>query len=101
MPERQFALIKLSKGDYLLPGNDAKTLYRLHSYIDGPSGGLDPEQFPTDQTYWVVRKWHREISPEVLEFSPPNPDNPDEWEHVEEWFPTRAKAIEHTLEVTP
>ena len=30
--ERKYALIKILAGDYLLPGNDAHTLWRIRRY---------------------------------------------------------------------
>lgn len=94
--ERKYVLTKVASGDYLLPSNDGKILWRIHSFTEGPSSGLG-ESIPTDRTFWAIKKWRRALSQEALEISPPNPDDWDQWEHVEEWFDTRAKAIEAAL----
>lgn len=55
--ERKYQLIKIEAGDYLLPGNDGETLWRVVKSEDGPSYGLDPEQFPNDFTIWLTYRW--------------------------------------------
>lgn len=63
--ERKYALAKIEAGDYLLPGNDGKTIWRLVKGEDGPSYGLDPEQFPDDFTIWGVYRWEGRGHPET------------------------------------
>jgi hypothetical protein len=50
MAERRYSLTKLGPGDYLLPSNDGETLWRIATYTDGPSFGLD--DWPRDRTFW-------------------------------------------------
>ena len=52
--ERKYALIKIKPGDYFLPSNDGRTLWRITSYEDGPSSGLD---WPRDRTLWQLWRW--------------------------------------------
>lgn len=39
--ERKYAMTRIATGDYLLPSNDARTIWRIERYTDGPSLGLD------------------------------------------------------------
>lgn len=55
MIERKYQLIKIDAGDWLLPGNDGKTLWRIAKYEDGPSYGL--EDWPADKEFWGAWKW--------------------------------------------
>ena len=52
--ERKYALKRIKAGDYLLVGNDDKTLWRIRTYEDGPSHGLD--SMPRDREFWGVWK---------------------------------------------
>jgi hypothetical protein len=63
--ERKYALAKIEAGDWLLPGNDGKTLWRLVKSEDGPSYGLDPDTFPDDFTVWLAYKWEGRGRPET------------------------------------
>lgn len=92
-PERKYAMTKISKGDYLLPGNDGKTIYRLEQYEDGPSYGL--YDWPRDKLLWAVWRWTGD--PNCVDVS----DSParwcDYWELVADVFPTRREAIGRAL----
>jgi hypothetical protein len=65
IPERKYALAKIETGDYLLLGNDGKTLWRFVKSEDGPSYGLDPDVFPKDFTVWCVYRWDGRGRPET------------------------------------
>lgn len=94
--ERKYVLTKLASGDYLLPGNDDVTLWRLHTYEDGPSHGI--EEWPRDRTLWALRKWDRPINPDNhADLDAINPDDWDRWLPVEDGFLTRSEAIERAL----
>jgi len=85
--ERKYAMTRIATGDYLLPSNDAQTLYRLRSYVDGPSGGLD---WPRDRTLWCVARWVGELDPNatietLLDM--------DRWDDVATCLDTRREAI--------
>lgn len=68
--ERKYALTKIKAGDWLLVGNDGKTLWRIATYEDGESFGL---QGVPDKTLWGVWKLSR-AGAEI----------PD-WEELEDW----------------
>jgi hypothetical protein len=96
-PERKWVLTKVGPGDYLLPSNDAQTLWRLRSYEDGPSHGLDVN-WSRDRTFWELWRWkgrideHEEIAESLDEgrWS-------DRWEHVESSLASRREAIDAAL----
>jgi hypothetical protein len=51
MSERLFALTKVEPGDYLLPGNDERTLWRIAKYEDVETFELGIE---SDCVFWGV-----------------------------------------------
>lgn len=88
--QRKYALTKVGKGDWLLPSNDGRTIWRIAQYEDGPSHGLI--DWPRDERVWGVWKWtgHGDAV------------DPDEWADWEMWIgtlTTRATAIEEALSV--
>lgn len=88
--KRKYALTKVKAQDYLLPSNDAKTIWRLTTYMEGPSSGV--EHMERDETFWGVWKW---TGREGLDgFSP---DDWAHWEFHEGWHATRAEAINAAL----
>lgn len=91
-PQRKYALTKLAPGDWLLPSNDRKTLWRIATYIDGPSTGLD--DMPRDKTFWGVWKWigRTELPRDEidLEFG-------DSWSLLSEWHESRREAIDEAM----
>lgn len=94
MSERKYALMKLAPGDWLLPSNDHKTLWRIATYTDGPSTGMD--HMPRDKEFWGVWKWvgraefpRDEID---LEFG-------DSWAMKSDWHETRREAVDAALDL--
>lgn len=87
--ERKYSLIKIAKGDYLLPGNDGRTVWRLGTYTDGPSNGLT--DWPRDRLVWGVWKWVGDSTVYV------DTGSWERWEMHEGCLPTRAEAIESAL----
>lgn len=94
MAERKYALTRLGRGDYLLPSNDGATLWRIRTYVDGPSAGLD---IPRDRTFWSVWKCHGIIGPGMQV----DPDDEEAWEFYEGLLETRREAIGRALELEP
>ena len=90
--ERKYALTKVAPGDYLLPSNDAGTLWRLSRYKDGPTYGLVVDWL-RDRDFWGL--WRYTYSLHALE--PVDPDDWSVWECVGDGYETRAEAIREAL----
>lgn len=90
--ERKYVLTRVAKGDYVFPSNDAATIWRVHTYEDGPSHGLD---WPRDRTLWALRRWW--ITVDATSRSYVEVDDWDRWVIVQDGFERRADAIEAAL----
>lgn len=89
MTERKYVLTKLGKGDYLLPSNDKETIWRIGTYEDGPTYGLD---WPRDLTLWALWRWRAEEADVALAL-----DTWESWDRAEDGFKTRAEAIDAAM----
>lgn len=85
--EQKFVLTRVATGDYLLPSNDAQTIWRIHRYVEGPSTGLD---WPRDRQVWGIWKW-REVGTHI------DPDDWDAWEFWDGLFDKRSQAVDVAL----
>ncbi len=85
--QRKYALMKVRAGDYLLPDNDGKTIWRLARYEDGPSFGW--RDIPRDEFFWGVWRWDGSGAPEVEGWL--------NWACCAIGLATRAEAIQHAL----
>lgn len=92
MPERKYAMTKIDAGDYLLPANDGETLWRLKTYTEGPSSGLD---WPRDREVWGLWKWRPSAVARV--HGRVDPDDWEDWEFWEGLCETRQEAIDAAL----
>lgn len=91
--ERRYVLTRLGAGDYLLPSNDGRTLWRIRRYTEGPSTGLD---WPRDREVWGIWRWvHRIEGGGQGQFL--DPDDNDSWEFREGMCETRSEAIDAAL----
>jgi hypothetical protein len=88
-PERKYALTKMAAGDYLLPANDGKTIWRIAKYTDGPSLGLD---IPSDREFWALWSWTGEFGPDAQIGS-----GWEDWEMQSGLLDSRADAIAEAL----
>lgn len=95
-PTRSYRMIRLGKGDYLLPSNDAQTLWRVATYEDGPSHGV--EDWPRDVRLWGLWKWDGGM-PTVDQVAAALDEAlwSDRWEFWEGGYETRKAAIEGAL----
>lgn len=95
MTERKYALTKIKRGDYLLPSNDAKTVWRLATYRDstlsavGTTGGRLNER-----DWWGVWKWTGPL--DAVDIGDAAWDN-GQWQSWDTLLETQAQAIESAL----
>jgi hypothetical protein len=95
--ERRFALTRLRAGDYLLPSNDERGLYRVQAYdedgsLSSYSGGEIRGRF------WLIYVHAGEVDRDALgriTGGVVDPDDSYSWIVIEQGFPTRKAAIEH------
>lgn len=99
--ERTYQMTRLSAGDYLLPANDGKTLWRVAKYSDGPSHGLD---WPSDREVWGA--WRLQGTADDLQRAIDLGDESAEYLGSDLWglevslCETREQAIQGALEST-
>lgn len=77
--ERKYALRKIQAGDWLLYGNDGKTVWRLCRY--------------EDFTAWQVWRWPKTAQPSTVE----DIDDRDRWDLWEQGLESRDDAIQSAL----
>lgn len=92
--ERKYVLTKLGAGDYLLPSNDRKTIWRIHRYTEGPTSGI--MDWPRDVEVWGVSQWTGHRPPQTVD----DIDDWTYWEMVAECEPTRASAIKEAMRLS-
>jgi hypothetical protein len=104
--QRRYALMRVEKGDYLLPSNDAKTLWRISSYFENGSLSVrtDEGEKVIKGTFWQCERYvglaatemdwtEQQLPDDVLD-----PDQRDRYWRTWEWLlPTRAAAIDSAL----
>lgn len=87
-PEHLWSMRRLGSGDYLLPSNDLRHVFRIIASTEGPSSGID--EWRTDRRVWSVRLWT----------GPRLGVDPDAWHHWQEikgLIPRRADAVDAAL----
>lgn len=93
-PERKYALTKLAAGDYLLPSNDAATVWRLSTYTDGPSMGLD--SLKRDREFWGVWRFiGRPVTNGLM--TGEEVEDWNQWEQFDSLLDSRAAAIRSAM----
>jgi hypothetical protein len=91
---RHYAMSRVRAGDYILPANDAKTLWRISRYEDGPTNGLD---LPRDRMFWGCWKWSYPIEDWNAVADPLSWEH---WDYQEGLLATRAEAVEAALSMS-
>lgn len=101
--ERTYAMIRVRAGLYLLPSNDAQTIFRLSSYEehgDGQWQDDDGRWHEIRGTFWEVARMPM-TTMERLTNDPSTDDDSilysDEWESSCAGLRTRREAIEEAL----
>lgn len=91
--ERTYQLTKVRPGDWLLPSNDAKQIWRVCRYRDGADYGLADVKGNWD--VWAVWRWTDPVTingfVDVEDWS--------RWESVSDGYKTRRDAIAAALEL--
>jgi hypothetical protein len=82
--ERKYALTKVGLQDYVLPSNDAKTLWRIATY--GEDDGI---------VYWGIWRWSGRLPTSVLDF------HWECWDMVDGRYETRRDAIREAMRLGP
>ena len=93
--ERGYRLRKISAGDWLLLGNDGRTLWRLNRYQDGPTFGLD--DWPRDRWFWRTLRWPEPISSDTR-LDKFDVSDLGRWHEIASMLATRGAAIEAALD---
>jgi hypothetical protein len=78
---RRYVLTKIKAGDYLLPSNDAQTLWRIAR---------------DEREGWSVWRWADELSEAIFEHL----DDWGRWECMSQWLRTRGEAIDEAMRMT-
>ena len=101
--ERNYAMIRLGAGDWLLPSNDGQTMWRLHSYEEDGSAWREDEQGRKHfirGTHWNVSRMTM-MKLQALVESPVTTDEDildwDEWEAWASSLRSRREAVAETL----
>lgn len=93
IPDRRHAMIRLGAGDWLLPSNDRKMLWRFVQHRDGTAYGLVDVPFE-DKVFWRALY----MSMEQAEAMYRSDQFADQWSsvwHEADWYlPSRKAAIE-------
>lgn len=89
--ERKFQLIKLDAGDWMLPGNTGRTLWRLTRYTeDGSLRGQDGRRIVG--AFWSVHRYRYDADHTVRDV-----ENWDHWQTYSTLLPSRDAAIDAAL----
>ena len=89
MVERKYALTRVASGDYLLPSNDGKTLWRIKRYFDEEA---DAELSLKPGWYWAAWRFLGSLDADTLDV--------DDWEQWDMWswrITTRKECIDDAL----
>jgi hypothetical protein len=96
--DRKYALTRIRAGSYLLPSNDAQTLWHIYSFEDGRSHGLMDEP---DRTYWACARYRgtledgqKKAMQDLMEYGY---IHWGEWTETDSYMRTRAAAIAAAL----
>lgn len=92
-PERRYAMTRVAAGDWVLPSNDGRTLYRIKSYEeDGSAQWRDSRgrERPVRGKWWGVLRYTGPTGG-FIEL------DGDLWEWFDHGYPTRSAAVDAAL----
>lgn len=99
--ERKYQMVRVGEGDYLLPSNDGKTLWRIYTYEEDGTAEVsaDGKKWRTLKgTFWSNARCNVPLK----DVDPQSPDLLD-WSNWTTWsatMTTRKVAIQDALRVT-
>jgi hypothetical protein len=105
--ERRYTLTKVEAGDYLLPSNDGRSLWRIKraTELEPVRSGVGELEHETTREVHVweawryIERWTGYAVGRVVEL----PDDFLEWQHwslEESWHSTRAEAIAAAIRIS-
>jgi hypothetical protein len=104
--ERKYQMIRVSAGDYLLPSNGGKTLWRIRRYYEDGSAvsGRWPNEKPIIGYFWSCARYKtplQEIPPHVLgEHAEDFLNDWCSWVECASLMKTRSEAVNEALEIS-
>lgn len=100
-PTRLYAMTKLEAGHWLLPGNDAKTLWRIRAYDE--DGSLQRTDAAGNWVPVTGRRWeiYRYTGGSIDAVGLDDIEDPYKWQQFEDGFLTRAEAAEAAVRNSP
>lgn len=90
--ERKYAITKIEAGDYILPSNDAKTLWRIQK-LGSVGGSEDNVEWDWSEAGWYVSKYNQYVD-QTLQI------DVDDWSFWTDWsgpYATRAEAVKDVI----
>ena len=96
---RKYAMTRISAGDWLLPSNDGRTLWRVVEYVEDGCTEVSADGKKWHKLtgkFWAVWKYRKPLPDEAM----PLPDDFLEWEQWEQWdsgLLKRKYAVEAAL----
>ena len=94
---RRYSMTRIRDGDYLLPSNDAQTLWRITRYTeDGSAAWVDPDngsEHPIVGIFWSAAKYNGSLDR--------LPDDLTDWEHWDHWSDMHRTRREAVVEIVP
>lgn len=90
--ERKYAMTKIEKGDWLLPSNDGKTVWRIRICTElapSPDGHGDREV-----DHWEIWRW---LGSTLTAFAGGDVEDWSQWDFYEGYHKTRKDAVDSAL----
>jgi hypothetical protein len=95
MPERRFQMTRLRAGDYLLPDNDGRTLWRIARYEERDGSLTRGDGTVVNGDFWALWRCRwclDELDPETFEF-----ETFHNYVEVQCLLPSRQAAIDAAM----
>lgn len=100
--ERRYQMIRVAAGDYLLPDNELRTIWRIYSYTEDGSAEWGPDEHGTYHKilgkFWAAARYTKPFAAALR--TERFDDDLLDWNMWETWettLPTRAAAVAAAL----